>query len=95
MTAHTSDSVSGKKDVNLGMLGSNAAYDDVSMSDSLIFSILDRKYMAKSSAGSSLVLLGGKGFCAVLPIGLLTRRKISLALFLQSSILLLNDSCLK
>ena len=95
MTAHTLNSVSGQKDENLDMLCCKAAYDGVSMSDSrYFFLILDRKYPAKSSASSSSVLLGGKGFCAVLPISLLTRRKSSLALFLQSNILLLNDCCL-
>ena len=37
MTVHTSDSVSGHKDVNLGLLYCKAAYDSVSMNDSLIF----------------------------------------------------------
>ena len=37
MTAHILDSVSGQKDVNLGLLFYKAAYDGVSMNDSLIF----------------------------------------------------------
>ena len=61
----------------------------------LFFSILDKKYPVKSSASSSLVLLGGRGFCAMLPMSLLARRNSSLALPLQSSILLLNDCHLK
>ena len=95
MTAHTSDSMSGQKDVNFGLLYCKATYGGVSINDSLIFFILDRKYLVKSSVSSSSVLLGCKRFCAVLPISLLTRRKGSLALFLQSSILLLIDCCLK
>ena len=95
MTAHTSDSASGQKDVNLDMLHCMASYDGVPVNDSLIFSILDRKNLAKSSESSSTVLLGGRGFCVVLPVSLLTRRKSSLVLFLQSRILLLIDCCLK
>ena len=89
MRACTSDSMSGQKDVKLGMLYCMASYDGVPVNDSLIFSILDRKNLAKSSASSSLVLLGGRGFCVVLPVSLLTWRKSSLVLFLQSRILLL------
>ena len=65
------------------------------MNASLISYVFHRKNLAKSSAGSSFVLLGGKGFCDVLPISLLTRWKIFSMSFLQSKTPLLIDGFLK
>ena len=53
-----------------------ALYAGLLMNVSLIFSILDRKNLAKSSASSSSVFLGSKGFCVVLPVSLLTRWRV-------------------
>ena len=58
-----------------------ALYAGMLMNVSLIASIFYRKNLAKSSASSSSVLLGGKGFCIVLPVSLLTRWKSSLVSF--------------
>ena len=70
ITVCTSISVNGHKDANLGVSCCAGLY--VLMKFSLIFSILDRKNLAKSSTSSLSVLLGGKRFCVVLPVSLLT-----------------------
>ena len=94
ITVHTSISVSGQKYTNMGISCCMGLYGML-MKFSLIFSILDRKNSAKSSASSSSVLLGGIGFCIVLPVSLLTRWKSPLVSFLQSRTFLLIDCFLK
>ena len=91
ITVHTSTLVTGWKDANLEVSCCVALYAGLLMNVSLISSILDRKNLAKSSASSSSVLMGGKGFCVVLPVSLFTRQKSSLVSFFQSNILLLTD----
>ena len=86
ITVHTPTSVSGWKDANLGVPCYVALYAGLLMNVSLMFSILDRKNLVKSSASSSSVLFSGKGFCVVLPLSLLTRQKSSLVSFLQSKL---------
>ena len=75
MTVHASVSVSGCEDENLRVSCCAGLYNGMFMNFSLIFSIFDRKNLVKCFASSSSVLLGGKGFCVVLPISLLTRWK--------------------
>ena len=77
------------KGCNLGVSCCEALYAGMLMKVLLIFSIFDRKNLAKSSASSSSVLLSGKGFYVVLPVSLLTRQKSTLVSFLQSKTLLL------
>ena len=55
-----------------------ALYAGLLVNASLIFSIFDRKNLAKLCASSSSILSSGKGFCVVLPVSLLSRQKSSL-----------------
>ena len=72
------------KDKNLEISSCMGLYAGMLVNCFLIFSILDRKNSMKSSDSSSYVLLGGIGFCAVLPVSLLTSWKSSVVSFLKS-----------